>query len=70
MRLSARNQLEGKIISLKQGPVSTEVVIETKAGEKIVSTITSGSAESLGLKVGAKAYAVIKASAVMVGVDE
>ncbi|WP_368661020.1 TOBE domain-containing protein, partial [Sutterella sp.] len=44
-------------------------VIETKAGEKIVSTITSGSAESLGLKVGAKAYAVIKASAVMVGVD-
>lgn len=69
MKISARNTLEGKIIEIKEGPVSTEVVIETKAGEKIVSSITTTSAESLGLKVGQKAYAVIKASSVMVGVD-
>lgn len=69
MRISARNTLEGKVVSIKQGPVSTEVTIETKAGEKIVASITSTSAEGLGLKVGEKAYAVIKASSVMVAVD-
>ncbi|MDO5532104.1 molybdopterin-binding protein [Sutterella sp.] len=69
MKISARNQLEGTIVEIKTGPVSTEVTIETKAGEKIVSTITSTSAESLGLKVGGKAYAIIKASAVMIGVE-
>lgn len=69
MKISARNCLEGKIIDIKKGPVSTEVTIETSAGEKIVSSITSTSAESLGLKIGDKAYAVIKASSVMVAVD-
>lgn len=69
MKLSARNVLEGKILSVKKGPVSTEVEIETKGGEVVVASITTASAESLGLKVGEKAYAVIKASNVMVGVD-
>lgn len=53
----------------REGPVTTEVTIETAAGEKIVSSITSNSAQNLGLKVGDKAYAVIKASSVMVAVD-
>lgn len=69
MRISARNVLEGKIVEIKEGPVSTEVTIETPAGEKIVSSITTNSAKTLGLKVGGKAYAVIKASNVMVAVD-
>lgn len=70
MKLSARNVLEGKVLSIKRGPVSTEVVIETKGGEKVVSSITTTSADTLGLEESKKVYAVIKASAVMVGVDE
>lgn len=71
MKISARNCLEGKVVSIKKGPVSTEVTLETAAGEKIVSSITTASAESLGLglDVGVKAFAVIKASNVMVAVE-
>ena len=69
MKISARNTLVGKIVEIHEGPVSTEVRIETAAGEKIVSSITTTSAKNLGLKVGGKAYAVIKASSVMVAVD-
>lgn len=69
MKISARNCIEGKIVAINEGPVSTEVTIETPAGERIVSSITTTSAKSLGLKVGSKAYAVIKASNVMVAVD-
>lgn len=54
---------------MKEGPVSTEVTLETEAGEKIVSSITTTSAKNLGLKEGKTAYAVIKASSVMVAVD-
>ena len=69
MKLSARNVLEGKVVSVKEGPVSTEVTIELPCGKQVVSSITSASAKSLGLEVGKKAYAVIKASNVMVGTD-
>jgi len=64
MKISARNCLEGKVVSIKKGPVSTEVTLETASGEKIVSSITTASAESL-----VKAFAVIKASNVMVAVE-
>ena len=70
MKISARNCLEGKVVSIKKGPVSTEVTLETASGEKIVSSITTASAESLGLDVGVKAFAVIKASNVMVAVEK
>lgn len=66
MKLSARNQLKGIIKEVKEGPVSTEVVIDVK-GTEVVSSITSGSAKSLDLKVGDEAVAIIKASNVMVG---
>ena len=69
MKISARNCLEGKVVSIKKGPVSTEVTLETAAGEKIVSSITTTSADNLGLEVGKTAYAVIKASSVMVAVE-
>ncbi len=69
MKISARNTLVGKIVEIHEGPVSTEATIETAAGAKIVSSITTTSAKNLGLKVGGKAYAVIKASSVMVAVD-
>ncbi len=69
MKISARNCIEGKIVDIKEGPVSCEVTIETASGQQIVSSITTTSAKTLGLKVGGKAYAVIKASNVMVAVD-
>lgn len=66
MNLSARNQLTGTVKDIKNGPVSTEVTIDVN-GVDIVSSITTGSAESLDLKVGDEATAVIKSSSVMVG---
>jgi molybdopterin-binding protein len=69
MKLSARNILKGKIIQIKPGVVNTEVVLELPGGPQIVSIITKESAENLGLTIGKTAYAVIKASNVMVAVD-
>lgn len=66
MKLSARNQFKGKITEIKNGPVSTEVVLDVN-GTIVVSSITTGSAKSLDLKVGDEAIAVIKASNVMIG---
>lgn len=65
MQLSARNQLKGKVTDVKRGPVSTEVTIDIN-GQPVVSSITTGSAEMLNLKVGEEVTAVIKASNVMV----
>lgn len=65
MQLSARNQLKGKIVEIKDGPVSTEVALEI-GDFKIVSSITSASAAQMNLKVGDEAFAVIKASNVMI----
>jgi molybdopterin-binding protein len=69
MKLSARNVLSATVKAVTHGAVDTEVVVELAPGIEIVSIITKKSAESLGLKPGAKAYAVIKASNVMIGVD-
>lgn len=69
MKISARNVLSGKVIAIVRGPVTTEVTLEIAPGVQIVSTITSSSAESLKLSEGSNAYAVIKASSVMVGTD-
>ena len=65
MKLSARNQVKGEVKGVKEGPVSTEVVISTN-GINIVSSITTTSAKEMNLKVGDEAYAIIKASSVMV----
>jgi len=69
MKISARNVIQGKIIAIKKGPISSVVTIEIAPGVEIVSSITSESAAELKLKKGKEAYAVIKASSVMVGVD-
>ncbi len=67
MQLSARNQLKGKVKSVKLGNVMAEVIIELGSGEELVSAITRGSAESLNLQVGEEVVAVIKSTEVMVG---
>ena len=69
MKLSARNVLKGRVVALTPGAVNVEVVIEIDPGVQVVSIITKSSAESLGLAVGKDAYAVVKASSVMVAVD-
>ena len=70
MKLSARNQLKGEIISIEEGAVNAIVKIKIAGGEIITATISMGSVKNLGLEVGKTAYAVIKATSVMVGVDE
>jgi molybdopterin-binding protein len=69
MKISARNVLPATIKAVTPGAVDTEIVVELAPGIEVVSIITKQSAEKLGLKPGAKAYAIIKASNVMIGVD-
>jgi molybdopterin-binding protein len=69
MKLSARNVLKGKVVQVVKGAVNSEVTLELPGGEKLVSIITNASVESLGLAEGKQAYAVIKASNIMVGVE-
>ena len=69
MKISAKNVLKGIVKEIIPGTVNSEVIIELPGGLEVVSIITKSSAESLGLKVGGSAYAIIKASSVMVGVD-
>lgn len=68
MKLSARNVLKGKIVELKEGAVNSEVVLDV-GGITVTSIITKDAVDSLGLKVGGTAYAVVKASNVMIAVD-
>ena len=69
MKISARNILKGKIVKIVHGAVNSEVTIELPGGSLLVSIITNSSVETLGLTEGKQAYAIIKASNVMVGVD-
>ncbi len=69
MKLSARNALPGIVRAIEEGAVNAEVTLELAPGLTVVSIITLDAVKSLNLKVGAKAYAVIKASSVMVAVD-
>jgi molybdopterin-binding protein len=69
MRISARNVLKGKIIKIVRGAVNAEVTLELPGGIQVVSIITNTSVANLGLKKGLEAYAVVKASSVMIAVD-
>jgi molybdopterin-binding protein len=70
MQLSARNVLAGRVTQVTHGAVESEIVIELAPGLEIVSTITKASAERMRLKVGSMAHAIIKASNVIVGVED
>jgi molybdopterin-binding protein len=69
MKLSARNLIPGKIKSISNGMVSSEVVIEIAPGVEIVSVITKHSVEAMGLKQGQSVKAMVKASSVMLATD-
>jgi molybdopterin-binding protein len=68
MQISARNQLKGRIIEVKKGTTTAHVRIDI-GGQIVTAAITNESVDSLKLGTGQTAYAVIKASDVMVGVD-
>ena len=68
MKLSARNQLKGSVVEVKKGATTAHVRIDI-GGQTITAAITNESADELGLAPGKTAYAVIKASSVMVAVD-
>lgn len=68
MKLSARNQLKGKIVGVQKGATTSHIRIEIGEGQIITASITNEAVDDLGLKVGADVFAVIKASDVMVGI--
>jgi molybdopterin-binding protein len=69
MKLSARNVLPATVKTVTPGAVDSEVVMELAPGIQMVAIITKQSAQNLALKPGAKAYAIIKASNVIIGID-
>lgn len=69
MRTSARNHFTGNFTEVKAGAVNDEITLRTSEGLDIVAIITHGSAASLGLAAGKPAFALVKASSVIVMVD-
>ncbi|HEU0164602.1 MAG TPA: TOBE domain-containing protein [Thermomicrobiales bacterium] len=67
MELSARNQIPGTIVAVEIGVVTAEITVDIGNDQTIVSVITKGSAERLGLAIGDKVVAVLKATDVMIG---
>ena len=70
MRLSARNILNGRVVALTKGATTTHVKIEIVDGMVLTASITNEAAEDLGLAVGMAASDIVKASDVIVGVEE
>lgn len=69
MKISARNVLKGKVKRVVRGAVNSEVTLELTRDIEIVAIITNSSVDTLKLEEGDRAYAVIKASNVMIAVD-
>jgi molybdopterin-binding protein len=69
MKISARNVLKGKIVKIVRGAVNAEVTLELPGGIQVVSIITLSSVDTLDIKEGKDAYAVVKATSVMIAVD-
>ena len=67
-KLSARNQLQGKVTNVKHGAVNAEVNIELNGGDTVVATVTNDSIDVLNLSEGQSATAVFKAGAVILAV--
>lgn len=69
MRISARNRLKGTVVEVTKGATTAHVRIDVN-GSIVTASITNEAVDELGLAVGADAYAVVKASDVMVAVED
>jgi molybdopterin-binding protein len=69
MKLSARNVLKGKVVEVEKGQTTAHVRLDIGDGKTITASITNQTVDELGLRSGQQAYAVIKASNVMIAVD-
>ncbi len=69
MKISARNILAGKVDKVVKGAVNAEIDLTLVGGETVVAIITNVSSDALGLSAGTAAYAIVKASEVIVGKD-
>lgn len=68
MKLSARNQLKGKVTNIKEGSVNAILTVDIGGGNVITSTISLDSVRELDITVGSEVTAIIKATSVMIGV--
>jgi molybdate transport system regulatory protein len=69
MKVSARNTFAGSVTAITKGAVNAEVTLSLKGGVPLTAVVTNGAIDNLGLKIGAEAYAIIKASSVIIGTD-
>ena len=69
MRLSARNQLKGRVVEVTKGQTTAHVRIDIGNGKIVTASVTNEAVDELGLKAGQDAYAIVKASDVLVAVD-
>jgi len=69
MKISARNQLKGKILEVKKGTTTAHVRLEIAPGMVVTASITNEAVDELGLKVGSAATAIIKASNVLIATE-
>jgi molybdopterin-binding protein len=69
VKLSARNVFKGKVKSIHDGAVNSEVIVQLPGGIEIVSVITKTATQNLALKEGKEVYAIIKATNVILGLD-
>ena len=70
MKLSARNQIKGSVVSIKEGAVNANVSLNIGDGKTITSTISLDAVKELGLSVGGDAIAIIKATSVLIGLGD
>jgi len=70
LRLSARNQIHGTVLSIDKGAVNTEAVVDIGGGKTLAAIITNDSASALALEPGMRCCALVKASQITLGVEE
>jgi len=69
MKVSARNTFAGNITAITKGAVNAEVTLTLNSGIPLTAVVTNGAIDNLGLKIGSEAYAIIKASSIIIGTD-
>lgn len=69
MRISARNQIKGKIVEVTRGATTAHVRVDIGGGQIVTSAITNEAVDELALKAGSAVIVVVKASDVMIAVD-